>query len=169
MHKYLIFIFLTGPAQARDRWAKIDEARVEWLHACIMHSAKVINLPSHSATMHSNWMNKNERKMTYLFSGDGVDGGSAVALLCLQLSLLLSFASVPAVPFFPLFFPAFSVLAMKNWRRCWLLPSNLGLCFVLCFCSVFFVFHRTFLVFHSFSVLGLFVKTPFLVLFLPPN
>jgi hypothetical protein len=24
---------------------------------------------------------KNERKMTYLFSGDGVDGGSAVALL----------------------------------------------------------------------------------------
>jgi hypothetical protein len=38
---------------------------------------------------------KSERKMTYLFSGDGVDGGSAVALVCLQPSLLLSFASVP--------------------------------------------------------------------------
>jgi len=37
----------------------------------------------------------------------------------------------------------------------------------LCFCSVFFVFHRAFLVFHSSSVLGLFVKIPFLVLFLP--
>jgi hypothetical protein len=33
---------------------KTDEARVEWLHACIMHSAKVINLPSHRATLHSN-------------------------------------------------------------------------------------------------------------------
>jgi len=38
---------------------------------------------------------KSERKMTYLFSGDGVDGGSAVALVCLQPSLLLSFASMP--------------------------------------------------------------------------
>jgi hypothetical protein len=38
---------------------------------------------------------QSERKMTYLLSGDGVDGGSAVALVCLQPSLLLSFASVP--------------------------------------------------------------------------
>jgi hypothetical protein len=35
-------------------WAKTDEARVEWLHACIMHSVKVINLPLHRATLHSN-------------------------------------------------------------------------------------------------------------------
>jgi Ca2+/Na+ antiporter len=31
-------------------------------HACIMHSAKVINLPSHSATIHSRWMYKKKRK-----------------------------------------------------------------------------------------------------------
>jgi hypothetical protein len=48
--------------------------------------------------------------MTYLFSGDGVDGSSAVALVCLQPSLLLSFASVPvrfslpAAPISVLFF-----------------------------------------------------------------
>jgi hypothetical protein len=35
-------------------WAKTDEVRVEWLPACFMHSAKVINLPSHSATIQSN-------------------------------------------------------------------------------------------------------------------
>jgi hypothetical protein len=57
-----------------------------------------------------------------LFSGDGGDGGSAVPFACSQPSLLLSFASVPAVPlllcplflFSFLFFPAFSVLVMKR-------------------------------------------------------
>jgi hypothetical protein len=34
-----------GPSQ--------QKARVDWLHACIVHSAKVINLPSHRATSHS--------------------------------------------------------------------------------------------------------------------
>jgi hypothetical protein len=95
-----------GPSQ--------QEARVDWLHTCIMHSAKVINLPSHRATLHSKRMYKNESKMAYLFSGDGGDGGSALPFVCSQPSLLLSFASVPAVPFLFLFFPAFSVLVMKH-------------------------------------------------------
>jgi len=40
--------------------------------------------------------------------------------------------SLSAVLFFFFFFPAFSVLVMKNRGRCWLLLSNLG----LGFCSV---------------------------------
>jgi hypothetical protein len=59
-------------------------------------------------------MYKNESKMDYLFSGDGGDGGSAVPFACSQPSLLLSFGSVPTVPFLLLFFPAFSVLVMKH-------------------------------------------------------
>jgi len=122
-----------GPSQ--------QEARVDWLHTCIMHSAKVINLPSHRATLHSKRMYKNESKMAYLFSGDGGDGGSALPFVCSQPSLLLSFASVPAVPFLFLFFPAFSVLVMKHWGRCWLLLSKLGLGFVLCLCWCSFISH----------------------------
>jgi len=115
-----------------------------------MHSAKVINLPSHSAMIHSRWMykKKSERKMTYLFSRDGVDGGSAVALVCLQPSLLLSFASVPvrfslpAAPisvlffcvcfwvfllsFFPRFCDFFRLFPPVFWFFFWVL---LALCF----------------------------------------
>jgi len=93
---YFFIFFGLGPAQ--PTWAGLDpasparslvqasdpagpsqqEARVDWLHAGIMHSAKVINLPSHRATSHSKWMYKNESTMAYLGAGkqrrDGNDG-----------------------------------------------------------------------------------------------
>jgi len=60
---FSIFLFFwagLGPASPARPLAQASgpagqskqEARVEWLHAC-MHSAKVINLPSHCATLHS--------------------------------------------------------------------------------------------------------------------
>ena len=166
-----------GPSQ--------QEARVDWLHTCIMHSAKVINLPSHRATLHSKRMYKNESKMAYLFSGDGGDGGSALPFVCSQPSLLLSFASVPAVPFLFLFFPAFSVLVMKHWGRCWLLLSKLGLGFVLCLCWCSFISHSLyplslvfsarpalffFFLFSSFCSLFLFsLRPPWFCFCLPPG
>jgi len=140
---FYFFIFWAGldPASPARSLAQASdparpsqqEARMDWLHTCIMHDAKVINLPSHRATLHSKWMYKNKSKMAYLFSRDGGDGGSAMPFVCSQPSLLLSFAFVPAVPLLFLFFPAFSVLVMKHWGRCWLLLSNLGLGFVLMF------------------------------------
>jgi len=156
-----LFFYFFGLGPTQPTWAGLDpasparslaqasdpvgpsqqEACVDWLHACIMHSAKVINLPSHRATSHSKWMYKNESKMAYLFFRDGGDGGSAVPFVCSQPSLLLSFASVPAVPFLFLFFPAFSVLVMKHWGWCWLVLSNLGLGFVLCLCWCSFIPH----------------------------
>jgi hypothetical protein len=78
MHIFYFFYFFYfsvffGLDPAQPTWAGLDpasparslaqasdpvrpsqqEARVDWLHACIMHSAKVINLPSHRATLHS--------------------------------------------------------------------------------------------------------------------
>jgi len=67
--------------------------------------------------------------MTYLFSRDGVDGGSAVALVCLQPSLLLSFASVPV---------------------CFSLPAApVSVLFLCVFLSFFIVFHPLVLWFFS--------------------
>jgi len=70
---YFIFFYYWGLGPAQPTWAGLSpagpaqslaqasdparpsqqEARVDWLHACIVHSAKVINLPSHRATSHS--------------------------------------------------------------------------------------------------------------------
>jgi len=69
------------------------------------------------------------------------------ALLCFPLLFI-------CCSFFFLFFPAFSVLVMKNRGRCWLLLSNLG----LGFCSVcglcFLGFSSVFLGFSSLFLLA---------------
>jgi hypothetical protein len=85
---------------------------------------------------------------------------------------------VPAVPlllcplflFSFLFFPAFSVLVMKRWGRCWLLLSNLGLGSVLCLSWCSFIPHSLYplsLVFSCspLSVFFLFLSSPVLCVF----
>ena len=173
-----------GPSQ--------QEARVDWLHTCIMHSAKVINLPSHRATLHSKRMYKNESKMAYLFSGDGGDGGSALPFVCSQPSLLLSFASVPAVPLLlcPLFLFSFcfSLLSQSLW---WSTEDGAGFSFqnwvwvLCCVCADvrLFLIHYTlslwffllaplcfFFLFSSFCSLFLFsLRPPWFCFCLPPG
>jgi len=100
-----------------------------------MHSAKVINLPSHSATIQSNWMYKQKTKEKWLtcsletvwmvaarWPSSAYSFHSCFPLLLCPLSSLFS-----------LFFPAFSVLVMMNWGRCWLLLPIRDLGFVLVF------------------------------------
>jgi len=144
---FLLFLLILGLGPAQPTWAGLSpadpagpsqqEARVDWLHMCIMHSAKVINLPSHRATSHSKLMYKNESKWLTC----SLETVEMVAARCPSsahnLPSCFSFASVPAVPFLFLFFLAFSVLAMKHWGWCWLLLSNLGMGFVLCFLCFF--------------------------------
>jgi len=95
--------------------------------------------------------------MTYLFSRDGVDGGSAVALVCLQPSLLLSFASVPyALVFLQLQFRCFFCVCF------WVFLLS----FIPWFCDFFRLFPPVFWFFFLWVLLAL-CFTDFFS-FLPP-
>jgi len=154
---FLIFNFFLGLGLTQPTWAGLDpagparslvqasdpagpseqEARVDWLHACIMHSAKVINLPSHRATSHSKWMYKNESKMAYLFSGDGGDGGSAVPFICSQPSLLLFLCFCARCSFSLFVFPCFLSPCDEALRTMLASPFKFGSGFCVVFVLMF--------------------------------
>jgi len=94
-------------------WAKTDEARVEWLPACFMHSAKVINLPSHSTTIQSNWMYKKKRKkndLPVLWRRCGWwQRGGPPPLIAFTPAFLCFYAHCP------LYFLCFSLLSQSLW------------------------------------------------------
>jgi len=154
---YFIFFYYWGLGPAQPTWAGLSpagpaqslaqasdparpsqqEARVDWLHACIVHSAKVINLPSHRATSHSKWMYRNESKMAHLFSGDGGDGGSAVPFVCLQPSLLLFLCFCARCSFSLFVLPCFLSPCDETLRT---VLTRIWVWVLCCVFSVFYVY-----------------------------
>jgi len=181
---FLLFLLFFGLGPAQPTWAGLSlvgparslaqasdpagpsqqEARVDWLHACIVHSAKIINLPSHRATSHSKWMYKNESKMAYLFSRDGGDGGSAVPFVCSQPSLLLFLCFCARCSFSLFVLPCFLSPCDEALRTVLASPFEFGSGFCVVF-SLFFFLCIFFLCFAGFLPSVLLSFSPCLALF----